>query len=329
MSELTFDAPERLLLLVAVAALAVAYVLVQRRRHAYAVRFTDLDLLASVAPRTPGWRRHLPAGLLLVALALMTTSFAKPAAAVEVPREMATIVVAIDTSASMEATDVSPTRFAAATQAAATFIQDLPDTFDVALVSFAGTAVVQVAPTDDHASVVAAIDSLQMGQGTAIGEAVAASVAAAGRQPGAGTGGEQDGGSDGAQDPAPARVVLLSDGTNTQGRTVEAAVEVATAAGVPVSTIAYGTAEGEVTVEGRTVQVPVDGPALEQLATATGGQHYAAASSDELSEVYADISEEVGTTTERREISAAVAGLALLAALVAAGMSLAWSPRLP
>jgi len=316
-SDLTFQAPWRLLLLVAVAALAVAYVLIQRRRRAYAVRFTDVDLLASVAPKVPGWRRHLPAFFLVGALALMTGAFAKPAAAVQVPREAATIVVAIDTSASMQATDVSPTRFEAAQEAAAKFVQSLPDTFDVALVSFSQTAAVDVSPTQDHDSVVAAIKRLQMGQGTAIGEAVAASVATA----------TQAAGEEG-QAPS-ARVVLLSDGSNTQGRSIEDAISVATTAGVPVSTIAYGTPEGTVTIQGRTIAVPVDGPALQQLASATGGQSYSAESSDELSQVYADISKQVGTTTERREISAAFAGLALLATFAAAAMSLAWSPRMP
>ena len=318
MSDLSFEVPARLLLLLAVLGVVIAYVLVQRRRTAYAVRFTDVDLLASVAPKMPGWRRHVPAGLLVSALVLMTMAFAKPAAAVEVPREAATIVVAIDTSASMQATDVSPNRFEAAQDAAAAFVESLPDTFDVALVSFSGTATVEVAPTDDHAAVVAAIDRLRMGEGTAIGEAVAISVSTAAQVV---TG---DG-----EAPTPARVVLLSDGTNTQGRPVEEAIDLAIAAGVPVSTIAYGTAEGTVTVQRRTIPVPVDVQTLEQLADDTGGQAYAAESSDELDQVYADISEQVGTTTERQEISAAVAGLALLAALGAAAASLAWSPRMP
>jgi Ca-activated chloride channel family protein len=316
-SDLSFDAPARLLLLVAVAAVAVAYVLVQRRRTAYAVRFTDVDLLASVAPKQPGWRRHVAAGLLLAALALMTTAFAKPAAAVEVPREAATVVVALDTSASMQATDVSPSRFEAAQDAAVAFVEGLPKDFDVALVSFSGTASVRVPATDDHASVVQAIKALQLGPGTAIGEAVAASVAAASQAATAGG------------DAGPARIVLLSDGTNTQGRSVQDGASAATAAGIPVSTIAYGTPNGSVTVGGQSIAVPVDGPSLEQLATATGGQAYSAASGEELSDVYADIGKQVGTTTERQEISAAVAGLGLLAGIGAAAASLAWSPRLP
>ena len=210
MSDLSFEAPWRLLLLLAVAAVAVAYVLVQRRRTAYAVRFADVDLLESVAPRSPRWRRHLPAALLVTALAFMVTAFAKPAAAVEVPSEAATIVVAIDTSVSMQATDVEPSRFAAAQEAAVQFVEGLPDGIDVGLVSFSGSASLEVAPTDDRDAVVSAIEDLQLGQGTAIGEAVAASVAAASETaPAEG------------EEPTPTSVVLLSDGSNTQGRSIE------------------------------------------------------------------------------------------------------------
>jgi Ca-activated chloride channel family protein len=317
-SDLTFDAPLRLLLLLAVLAVAAAYVRVQRRRAAYAVRFTDVDLLASVAPRRPGWRRHVPAGLLVGTLALMVVAFAKPAAAVEVPREDATVVVALDTSLSMQATDVSPSRFAAAQEAAVDFVEGLPDGFDVGLVSFSGTARVTVAPTDDHAAVVRAIEELQLGQGTAIGEAVTAAVSAAAQAV-----------ADVGEEASPTRVVLLSDGSNTQGRSIEDAVGVATTAGVPVSTIAYGTPDGAVTVDGQQVSVPVDADALAGLASSTGGEAYTAASGDELAGAYAEIGQDVGTTTERREVSSAFAGLGLLLGLGAAAGSLAWSPRLP
>ncbi|WP_233489419.1 VWA domain-containing protein [Blastococcus sp. TF02-9] len=318
MSDLSFEAPWRLLLLLAVAAVALAYVLVQRRRTAYAVRFADVDLLESVAPRSPRWRRHLPAALLVTALAFMVTAFAKPAAAVEVPSEAATIVVAIDTSVSMQATDVEPSRFAAAQEAAVQFVEGLPDGIDVGLVSFSGSASLEVAPTDDRDAVVSAIEDLQLGQGTAIGEAVAASVAAAGETALAE-----------GEEPTPTSVVLLSDGSNTQGRSIEESIQIATRADIPVSTIAYGTADAAVSVQGQRVSVPVDTAALETLATDTGGEAYTAESSSELQDVYADIGDQVGTTTEREDVSSAFAGMALLVTLGAAGGSLAWSPRLP
>jgi Ca-activated chloride channel family protein len=313
----SFLAAERLLLLLLVAALAAAYVLLQRRRPRYAVRFTELDLLASVAPKVPGWRRHVSAGLLLLSLVALTTAFARPQADRQVPRERATVVVALDVSLSMQATDVSPDRFTAAKQAAREFIRGLPDRFNVSLVAFSATASVVMPPTQDHLAVERAVDGLALGQGTAIGEAVVASLEALRSVPG-----EQ------GLPPPPARIVLLSDGANTSGRPVELAQQAARAAGVPVSTIAYGTQDGVVDVEGQLIPVPVDRPALAALGQATGGEAYQAESGDELQQVYDDIGSQVGTTTERQEVTAVLTGLGLAAALAAAVTSLLWSPRL-
>jgi Ca-activated chloride channel family protein len=318
MSSVRFDAPVRLLLLLAVLALVAAYVWLQRRRPAYAVRFTELDLLASVAPRTPGWRRHVPAALLLLALVALTTAFARPTGEVRVPRERATIVVALDTSASMLAEDVSPDRFTAAKDSAKSFIGRLPKRFNVGLVAFNASATVIVPPTQDHDTVRSAIDTLQLNGGTAIGEAVFASLSAIANVPGATD----------AKAP-PARVVLLSDGGNTVGRSLDDAAAAAQQAGVPVSTIAYGTSEGSVLVQGTRVPVPVDAPALEAFAEAAGGQSYEAESGEELNGVYSDIGSQVGYTKQRKEVTAAVTGLGLLAAAAAAVTSLLWTSRFP
>jgi Ca-activated chloride channel family protein len=315
---MSFLAPARLWLLLVVLALLVAYVVLQRRRPVYAARFTELDLLASLVPRSAAWRRHVPAGLLLVSLVALTTAFARPEADVEVPRERATVIVALDTSISMEATDVSPDRITAARESAATFVAGLPAAFNVGLVSFSGSASVVVPATQDHDLVVSAVRSLQLGPSTAIGEAVFASLEAIRAVPG-----------EIGQEPPPARIVLLSDGTNTVGREVALAVEAALDAGVPVSTIAYGTADGVVSVQGQLIPVPVDQPALERLAEATGGSSFTAESGEELSAVYEDIGSQVGTTTERREITAAVTGVALALAVAASAASLVWSARLP
>ncbi len=314
----SFLAPGRLWLLLVVTALLVAYVVLQRRRPAYAVRFTELDLLASVVPRSAAWKRHVPAGLLLLSLVALTTAFARPQADVQVPRERATVVVALDTSLSMQATDVEPDRITAARESASAFVDGLPDRFNVGLVSFSGSAAVVVSPTQDHVLVADAVQRLELGPSTAIGDAVLASLEAVRAVPG-----EQ------GQPPPPARIVLLSDGTNTVGRPVEAAVDAAVEAGVPVSTIAYGTADGVVEVQGERVPVPVDRPALERLAEATGGSAFSAESGAELSEVYQDIGSQVGTTTERREVTDVVTGVGLLLAVAAAAASLVWSARLP
>ena len=315
---LAFLAPERLLLLIVVAALLAGYLWLQRRRPVYAARFTELDLLASVVPRSAAWRRHLPAGLLLLSLVALTTAFARPEADVQVPRERATVVLALDTSLSMQATDVDPDRISAARESATAFIAGLPDRFNVGLVSFSGTAAVVVPPTRDHDAVEAAVRRLRLGPSTAIGEAVFASLAAIESVPG-----------EPGQDPPPARIVLLSDGTNTQGRPVPTAADAAYEAGVPVSTIAYGTPDGVVEVEGELVPVPVDEDALQRLARSTDGSAFTAESGEELNEVYDDIGSQVGTTTERREVTDVLTGVGLLLAVAAAVGSLVWGARLP
>ena len=315
---MSFLEPIRLWLLLGVVALLVAYVVLQRRRPTYAVRFTELDLLASMVPRSAAWRRHVPAALLLLSLTALVTAFARPEADVQVPRERATVVVALDTSISMEAEDVSPDRITAARESAAAFVAGLPDAFDVGLVSFSGSASVVVPATQDHELVVQAVKSLQLGPSTAIGEAVFASLEAVRAVP-----------AEPGQPAPPARIVLLSDGTNTVGREVSQAAEAALDAGVPVSTIAYGTPGGVVEVQGELIPVPVDGPALERLAEATGGSAFTAESGEELSAVYEDIGSQVGTTTERREVTAAVTGVALALGLGAAVASLVWGARLP
>jgi Ca-activated chloride channel family protein len=315
---MSFLAPARLWLLLVVLALLVGYVLLQRRRPVYALRFSELDLLASLVPRSAAWRRHVPASLLLLALVATTTAFARPQADVQVPRERATVVIALDTSISMQATDVHPDRITAAKASAAAFVEGLPDQFNVGLVSFSGTPAVVVQPTQDHALVVDAVGSLTLGPSTAIGEAVFASLEAVRSVPG-----------EPGQDPPPARIVLLSDGTNTVGRPVSAAASAAVDAGIPVSTIAYGTPDGVVDVQGQLIPVPVDGPALERLADSTGGSSFSAESGEELSAVYDELGSQVGSTTEQREVTAEVTGVALALALGAAAASLAWGARLP
>jgi Ca-activated chloride channel family protein len=315
---MTFLSPARLLLLLLVAGLAAAYLWAQRRRSAYAVRFTELELLASVAPRSPGWRRHVPAGLLLLSMVLLTTGFARPQAEVQVPRERATVLVALDTSISMRADDVAPSRNDAARSAAAAFVERLPERFHVGLVSFAEQASVAVPPTLDHEAVERFLGGLPLEGGTAIGDAVLRSLDALRQVPG-----------EPGQELPPARIVLLSDGANTAGASLEEAASAARDAGVPVSTIAYGTQDGTVEVEGRTVPVPVDSASLQQLAELTGGTAYTAETGEELSAVYDDIGSQVGMRTERQEVSAWFAGAGLLAAALAATASLLWFARLP
>lgn len=315
---MSFLSPGRLWLLLAVAALTVGYLWQTRRRAAYTVRFTELELLASVAPRRPGWRRHVPAALVALSLIALTVGFARPQGKVDVPAERATIVVALDTSLSMDATDVAPSRDAAARRAASAFIDELPSRFNVGLVSFSGTAKLVVAPTRDHDAVVRAVQDLSLGSGTAIGEAVLTALSSLTSVPG-----------DDGDGPPPARIVLLSDGTNTVGRPVSQAVTEAEAASVPVSTIAFGTQDGTVEVDGQQIKVPVDREALKALADDTGGTSYTAESGGALSDVYKDVGSQVGSTKELREVTARFTGLGLLALAAAAALSLLWGVRIP
>ncbi|MFG2104208.1 VWA domain-containing protein [Micromonospora echinaurantiaca] len=314
--------PVRLWLLVGVLALAVGYLMLQRRRSRYAVRFTNLRLLDRVAPERPVWRRHLPAGLFLAMLALLVVGFARPTAEVQVPRERATVMVAVDVSTSMLATDVEPDRLSAAKEAARRFVDGLPDEFNVGLVAFAGSAAVLVPPGTDREALHEGIERLVEGatgvQGTAIGEAISTSLGAV-----------KGLDSQAATEPPPARIILLSDGANTSGMDpMEAATE-AVAVDVPVHTISFGTPSGFVDRGGRPIQVPVDGQTLRAVAEETGGGFHEASTSDELRAVYDDIGSSVGYRTERQDVSARFIGLGLVFALGAAAGSMRWFSRLP
>jgi Ca-activated chloride channel family protein len=227
-------------------------------------------------------------------------------------------VMAIDVSLSMEATDVEPNRLIAAQEAAKSFVDLVPTRLNLGLVAFSGVAQVLVSPTTDHSLLKRSIDNLQLGPRTAIGEAIFASlgsIASVASEPG--------------QPPPPGRIVLMSDGETTVGRANELATKAALDAKVPISTIAFGTDDGFVVVEGRNLPVPVNRDALASIAKATDGQAFEAATAKELRKVYADIGSSIGFRTEEREVTAWLVGLALVFALAAAGGSLLWTSRLP
>lgn len=319
---MTLQSPQRLWLLLGVLALAIGYGYLQRRRSRYAVRFTNLRLLDRVAPDRPAWRRHVPAGLFLAMMALLVVGFARPSAEVRVPRERATVIVAVDVSTSMLATDVRPDRLAAAKSAAQRFVDELPDEFNVGLVAFAGSAAVVVAPGTDREALRVGIKRLAEGstgvQGTAIGEAINTSLEAIRTLDAAA-----------ADNPPPARIVLLSDGANTSGRDPMEAAADAVVAKVPVHTISFGTPSGAVERGGRPVKVPVDGVTLWSVADETGGGYHEAGSSDELREVYEDIGTSVGYRLQQQDISARFIGVGLVLAMAAAAGSMVWFSRLP
>jgi Ca-activated chloride channel family protein len=218
----------------------------------------------------------------------------------------------------MQASDVKPTRIDAAKAAATTFVDLVPARLNLGLIAFSGTAAVLVSPTMDHEQVKRGIATMELGPRTAIGEAVflaLQSIATVPTQPG--------------QPKAPARIVLMSDGETTVGRPNAEAAQAAAQAKVPVSTIAFGTDNGTVDVEGRQVPVPVNRDALRQLAETTGGTAFDATSSKELRQVYANIGSSIGYRKVPREVTEWFVGVGLLFAMAASVGSLVWSSRLP
>jgi Ca-activated chloride channel family protein len=316
---MTFQSPVWLLGLLVVAGLIAFYVLLQLRRKAYAARFTNVALLGSLVPKRPGWRRHLSFGLVALALATLVVSLAVPSAKVRVPRERATVMMALDVSLSMKATDIDPTRFQAMRVAAKQFARSLPGRINLGLISFAGSANTLVTPSTDRAQVTGAIDNLQLQESTAIGEAIFTSL----------TDIQNYQSSLGSSKKAPpARIVLLSDGYNTVGRSDTQAIDAARAAKVPVSTIAFGTDFGTLTLDGETVPVPVDRSTLKKIADDTGGSYSQAASAAQLQKVYEDLGSQIGYTTEPKDISPWFVRSGVLLALLGAVMSLIWTNRL-
>ena len=321
---MSFDTPGALALVILPVLLALAYVVVQRRRRTYAVRFTSVDLLASVAPRRPGWQRHVPAALLLAAVTLLVVSIAHPTTSRKVARNRAAIILTLDTSASMSSDDVAPTRLQAAEEQAANFVKGLPDGLQVGLVSFDRTARVLVSPTTDRSTVLAAIDNLRVGPGTATADAIDVSLEAIKSIPATADG-----------TPVPAVVVLMSDGTPTVGRddlspaqAVTQASEAARSANVAVNTIAFGTAGGTVRVKGESVSVPVDPTAMAKIADDTGGRTFTAANAGELKSVYSELQKAIGFDVRTTDISAWFTVIGLVLAVGAAIAAMLWTERI-
>jgi Ca-activated chloride channel homolog len=316
-----FIAPAWLLLLIVIAAVTGVYAILQLRRKKYVARFSNVELLASVAPRRPGWRRHLTFALLMIGLTVLTIGAAQPTAAVKVPRDRATVMIAIDVSLSMKATDVLPSRMDAARSGARTFVEMLPPRINVGLVKFGGNASVVVPPTIDRDAVKRGIDGLAPQDSTAIGEAIFTCLDAI-KTFSAQTTARDD-------KPPPARIVLLSDGASNKGRSPLSAASAAKQAGIPVSTIAFGTDQGTVDLPGYGPQpVPADKTTLHAIADATGGSFHTAASGEELRSVYANIGSQIGYTTAHKVVAWRFLVIGLLFTVAAAAASLLWSGRL-
>jgi Ca-activated chloride channel family protein len=317
----SFANPLVLLALLALPLLAAWYVAHQRTRRAAAAAFAAPRVQPSVVPRRPGWRRHLPMLAFALAIAVLVLAAARPQRTIAVPVERAAIVLATDVSGSMLATDVHPSRLIAAKRAARAFVDEVPRAVNVGVLAFNNRATVLQSPTRNRAAARAAIDRMAVSGGTATGEAIATAVAALRALPG-----------EGGRRP-PGAIVLISDGTATNGRDPLAAARAAQRLGIPVYTVALGTERGTIEVpdgEGgtRTERVPPDPGALAAIARESGGESFAAEDEARLATVYERLGSQLGHRDAKRQITSAFAagGLALL--LLGAAMSLRWFGRL-
>jgi len=324
----SFASPAALWALLLVPVAAAGYVWLERRRVREVASFAAPGLLPNVVDHVPSWRRHLPAGILLLAVAAFLLGFARPHARLSQPSEEATVVIAIDSSHSMAATDVAPTRLASAQASARQFLAGLPPAYRVAVVDFSTRAQLAAAPTTDRAFVRAAIGALRIGEATALGDGLATAVAVVrgtpqGVKPPAG------------QKPPPGAILVISDGAQDGGRVkLATAITEARRAGIPVFTALIGTAAGVVQVPhlgGYTerIQVPPDPVALKQAATQTGGGFFVAPTATDLSAVYKNLKSRLGTTRKDEEITVAFAGAGALLLLASAALSVVWFRRVP
>jgi Ca-activated chloride channel family protein len=326
------DWPIGLLALLLVPIVVVAYLAIERRRARYAIHYTNIDVLASVAAANRRWRPYVPPAVALLALTCALAALARPEIQRSVSSEQASIALTVDTSGSMAADDVKPTRLGAAEEAIRRFLAEIPKKYRVGLVTFSSEPFVASPLTLDRQSLVQAMQyDMSPGQGTAIGDALARAVellqpvAADGDPPIAGS---PPSGSDPGQ-PLSA-ILLLSDGAQTRGtlQPLQGAAR-AKSYGIPVYTVALGTPNGTLNRGGFARPVPPDPTTLRAIAQATGGEFFATQDEAHLNAVYEDLASRLGKTKEWHELSFVLVGLAALFALGAGGLSLLWNQRLP
>ena len=314
------------LFLVVVLGLIGLYIVVQLARHRRMLRFANMELLESVAPKRPSRWRHLPAILLVLSLLMFTVAMAGPTHDVRIPRNRAVVMLVIDVSQSMRATDVSPSRLAAAQEAAKQFAGQLTPGINLGLIAFGGTATVLVSPTTNRDATKNAIDKLQLADRTATGEGIFTALQAIA------TVGAVIGGGD---TPPPARIVLFSDGKETMPTNPDNPKGAFTAArtakdqGVPISTISFGTPYGFVEINDQRQPVPVDDTTMKKVAELSGGNHYGASNLQELKQVYASLQEQIGYETIRGDASVGWLRLGSLVLALAGLAALLINRRLP
>lgn len=317
----TFRWPLVLLALLLIPLLLVVYTVRERRRKRAVARFGNPALMPNLVSSTPRWRRHLVPVVLLLALAALLVGVARPQRPVLADKRAPTIVLAIDTSRSMSATDVKPNRLTAAKAAARTLVAALPDDGRVGVIGFTRAVHVLNTPTDDRSVITGSLNALTIGGGTAIGDAIdqAQKLVQADSTQKADTGGKPG-----------AAIVVLSDGSSTEGKIGPlAAARAAKKAGTPVYTVSLGTAGGTIKdpATGATASVAPDPAALAAVAKAGGGQSYTARNAAQLQSVYKSIGKKVGTEQQEQDLGVGFIGLATILLLGSTGLSLRWFRR--
>ena len=314
------------LFLLAVAGLIALYVVVQRARQKRILRFANMELLDKVAPKQPTRWRHLPAILLIAALTLLTVAMAGPTNDVRIPRNRAVVMLVIDVSQSMRATDVAPSRLVAAQEAAKQFADQLTPGINLGLIAYAGTATVLVSPTTNREATKNGIDKLQLADRTATGEGIFTALQAVA------TVGAVIGGGD---EPPPARIVLMSDGKETvpsnpdNPKGAYTAARTAKDQGVPISTVSFGTPYGYVEINEQRQPVPVDDEMLAKIAELSGGEAFTASSLEQLKEVFSSLQQQIGYETIKGDASVGWLRLGALVLALAALAALLINRRLP
>jgi Ca-activated chloride channel family protein len=326
---MSFASPLALVALVAVPLAAVAYVLFQRRRTRFAERFAAAAMLPNVVDREPGWRRHVPVVILLLALATLLVGFARPRAMIPAKRENATVVLAIDSSRSMSAVDIRPSRLAAVKTAALRFLDRLPAKYRVAVVAISTSAEVAAPATRDRRLVKQALSQLYAEGGTALGDGLAEAVKVGRAVP------REKGSAGKPGEVPPVSVLLFTDGIQEGGEVpLGQAVARARRLKIPVSTVVVGTAYGFVSIPRvggftQIIRVPADPSELKVVARATGGRFYVGPRTADLSGVYKDLGSRIGTTRRRQEVTFAFALGAACLLLVGGSLSAVWLRRVP
>ena len=330
MSLTNFAHPWFFLFLLFVAGLVALYVITQRARQKRILRFANMELLESVAPQRPNRWRHLSALLLIGSMVLLTIAMAGPQNDVRIPRNRAVVMLAIDVSQSMRATDIEPSRLAAAQVAAKQFADQLTPGINLGLIAYAGTATVLVSPTTNREATKIAIDKLQLADRTATGEAIFTALQAI-----ATVGAVIGGAGGGDEDRPPGRIVLMSDGKETVPSNPDNPKGAFTAArtakdqGVPVSTVSFGTPYGYVDINDQRQPVPVDEDMLKKIAELSDGSHYSASNLEQLKDVFTQLQDQIGYETIKGDASTGWLRLGSLLLALAALAALLINRRLP